>query len=220
MAKLPRIPSDIKEQIYTQLNLFGGIREKAFVKYAAASVIDTLEDKQINSIENLGYKVLNEMVRDGLVVSMTYGMDHVVVPSRDTERISFEMMDAFEAFIALIYEQRKNGCTCEFSHAMPAEYPFDSVFSISGDGMYRVIVLNNTAMGRINFFNSAKTNTKGFTTLLVISSNYTDEKLEAFFELVDGEGPLIKGKSRMALITRNKKNFDCQIGPLMGEEKA
>lgn len=221
MAKLPRVTEEVKDAIYTQISHFGGVREKAFVKYAAAAVLDASEETEVNSLENLGYKALRAMEREGLVISKMHGPDHVVVPARDQDSISYDMLDAFEAFVALIYENRNEKGSCEFSHALPGDYPFDCMFSITGSGMYRVIVLNNTAMGRINFFNGIKDTAKEFTTLLVISSNYSDEALAEFFApLEGGNAAILKGKYRFAVISRDRKNFDCQISPVMGDEQA
>lgn len=209
MPKLARIPDETSEQVYNTLTEFGSVRKKALVKYTERAILDSeyLTDEDKTEYKRLAEKLLQELTREKRIATVKYAQESVVLPFRETE-IRFETMNAFEAYVAIIEEMAAKGIKSRFCHAGRSDYPFDFAFAAANEAFYRVIVFNDEAIAKLNFMNATnvKERDKHYTSLLVVPDTYP---LDSFASVS------LKGKSRLALLSKEGKAYSCMISEVM-----
>lgn len=219
MARLPKIPNEIKNQIYYTLSQFGCARWKALLIYAEALSMcsdDIPEDIRNEKAEWVAYKALTSLLEDGRLTRTEVGDERVITP-QGSKDVSYIDIYAFDAFAALVHEIAKQDKLPELCYPGKTEnsYPFHYIFT-SGkqELLYRVIVYGQDAFSRIGFLNSTynpKIN-KGNVTLLVVPEAYSWEEIKDVS---------IRGSVRTAIISKgNRKNrtYKCTLTDISEEE--
>lgn len=221
MANLPKIPYEIKNQIYYTLSEFGCARWKALLIYAEAlSMRSGALPAEIREehAEGAGYKAVMALLTEGRIEKAEYGDELVVVPKGSgIAGASFDSIYAFDAFAALVYEVAENDQIPEMCYAGKTEnYPFHYIFAAAKQPLlYRVIVYGQDAYARIGFLNSTYVHKrdKKYITLLVVPEVYSWEE---FTEVT------IEGKSRIAFImkaNKGNKTHKCLLTEVIEEKK-
>lgn len=208
MARLPRTPNEIKNQIYHTLCRFGCARWKALLVYAEAIAMrcDYIpEDVRADNADGLANKALETLKAEGRITRTEYGDERIVVPAGTFEP-SFTDLLAFDSFATLVYEIAKEDMMPELCEAERSEeFPFHFMFTSGRHGvLYRVIVYGQDALSRIAYYNGTYNAKKDrlFVTLLVVSDVYPWEEFKDLS---------IRGKTRIAYVTKgNRKNKTCR----------
>lgn len=216
MAKLLSIPYEITDQIYSTLCAFGCARWKALLKYSEALVRGSdafPEEYKTEHASQLAEKAL-QLLNGELIETASYADERIVIPT-GREDTSFDNMNAFEAYAAIVTEVAEKGLYPEFCHARKtSDYPFHYVFAASKENvLYRVLVYGQDAFVRIGYFNNAynEKRDKHFVTLLVIPESYSWEEFKDV---------LIKGKTRIAFIHEENvrhKRYECLLTEIIEE---
>ena len=220
MPKLHGIPYEITDQIYSTLCEFGCARWKALLKYAEALVIGSdafSEEYKEEHSEQLGEKALHLLSNENRLQIGKYADEKVALPI-GRQDISFDSLNAFEAYAAITMEIAENGLFPEFCYARKtSDYPFHYVFAASKQNtLYRVLVYGHDAFVRIGYFNDSFSSKRDgrFVTLLVIPENYSWEEFQDV---------LVKGRTRIAFIREvnsKRKKYECLLTDIIEEPDA
>ena len=220
MARLPKIPYEIKNQIYYTLCEFGCARWKALLIYAEAIAMRSLSlpgEIREERADSAGYKALTSLLNEGRIEKKEYGDEQIIVPAGVDPELSFDSIYAFDAFSALVYEVADADQMPVLCYAGKAfNYPFHYIFTSGKQNiLYRVIVYGPDAFSRIGFLNSTynKSKDKSYVTMLVVPEVYTWEEFTDVY---------IAGKSRIAFIMKaNKANktHKCLLTDIIEEEE-
>lgn len=218
MTRLPRIPYEIKNQIYYTLCQFGCARWKSLLVYAEALSMcsDVLpEDVRTENAEGAGFKAVTSLISDERIKRIEHGDEKIAVPI-GREDISYVSIYAFDAFAALVREIAESNRMPEMCYAGRTEnYPFHYIFAAGKQEIiYRVIVYGPDSISRIGFLNSTynEDKDKRFVTMLVVPEAYSWE------EFTDIN---ISGKARIALISkanRINRTYKCVLTDVIEEQ--
>lgn len=216
MAKIPKIPYEISNQLHASLCEFGCARWKAFLRYAEALARgcgSLSEEYRAERAEGIGEKAVAELLNEGVIKKADYADEKIVLPV-GKEAPSFMSLNAFEAFAAITIELAEKNRRPDLCYPGKTDnYPFHYVFAAEKT-LYRVIVYGQDAISRIGFFNSVynEARDKHFETLLVVPEAYTWEEFEDVF---------VRGRTRIAFVQEvnpKRKTYKCTLTDIIIEK--
>ena len=195
---------------------FGCARWKALLKYSEALIIGSdafAEEYKAEHSAQLAEKAIQPL-RDDLVATAAYADEKIAVPV-GREDASFDNMNAFEAYVAIVTEVAEKGLCPEFCYARKtSDYPFHYVFAAAKENvLYRVLVYGQDALVRIGYFNTGYNEKRDnhFVTLLVVPDNHSWEEFQEI---------TIRGRTRIAIIHEENvkhKRYQCLLTDIIEE---
>ena len=203
---LPRIPEELKNQAFDVLCEFGSARRRAFIKYICFIIEQSglIGEEYLPRTVEIADQLLQSLQYNKRILIIKYANEVIVMPIHG--KVSFEAMEAFEAYTKIVEELSENDVKYWACHASTAGYPYDFVFG-TPETAYRVLIYGTDATGRLNFMNAAykPTDDRDYTTLFIVTEAYATEDFSSMG---------IKGKFRLALIVPDGKDKICILGPL------
>lgn len=182
---------------------FHTVRKEAFTK---------LVELSFRCERNAAEKIVEKLIRKRAFHQGTYA-GFKIIRSNPDELSDIGALDAFEAYIALLEQEKEKSETAGIytMRVEKMEYPHDYVFATTTGLIYEVLVFNDTGYQKLAFSERSSRKMAGDVVKFVIITSQVSEE--------DASKIDISGPHRLALVRKKDNEVVCSLTGIIKDEE-